>query len=166
MDGPKILLILGIVVQHCSTKTAAGLKERAGDPAGVVGGDEGDDVSDVFRLAGATERGVRDRVVFEVRARDSRRLNAFGDGQARVYGVDANLFGAEFLGKDAGDGVDCTLGPGVDGRIGGRQLADDRADVDNASAFGREEFYRCFGGEQKAGDVGGVDTVDLFFGDV
>ena len=53
-------------VKSCSTKTAASLEKRAGDPTGVVGGDEGDDVGDVIRLAGAAERRLRDEAGFKV----------------------------------------------------------------------------------------------------
>src|ERR1700761_1172926 len=114
---------------------AAGLKERAGDPACVVGGNEGDDVSDVVRPAGAAERGLCNGALLKIRARDARRFGSFGDGKAWVNRIDANLLGPEFLGEDTGDGVDRALGTGVDRRVRRREFTDDRTNVDNAPAF-------------------------------
>ena len=55
IDRPKFRWIK---MKSLSTKSAAGLEERAGDPAGVVRGDEGDDIADVVGLAGTTEWGL------------------------------------------------------------------------------------------------------------
>src|ERR1700734_3644067 len=105
-----------------STNAAASLEERTCNPASVVGGDEGDDVGDVIRLASAAERGVSHGVLLKISANDASRFRSFGDGKAGVYSVDTNLLWSEFLGKDTGDSVDCTLGTGVDRRVRRREL--------------------------------------------
>src|SRR5580698_11185639 len=124
-----------IKMKSLSTNAAASLEERTGDPASVVGGDEGDDISDVIRLAGAAKRGVSNGVLLKVRACDAGSVGSLCYGQAGIYSIDANFLWSKLLCQDSSDGVDRTLGSGIDRRVGRRQFADHRADVDDASAF-------------------------------
>ena len=119
--------------------SAAGEELLAGEPGGVVGGEEDSDVGNVLGLTDAAERRGGDsplgEVGFGVLAEDAFGVCAFGFYKAGVEGVDANFACAEFAGEDAGDGVDCALGCGVNGTVRRRDARYDRADVDNAGAF-------------------------------
>lgn len=80
------------VISPGSVDTAADAKLLAGDPARVVGGEEDRRLGNILRLAGAAERRPADGVLIDVRARDARALRAFGDGEARVDRIVADVF--------------------------------------------------------------------------
>jgi len=69
-----------------SAQAAAGRELFAGQPAGVVEGEEDRDVGDVVRLADAAERGVRDEALQEVRACEA--LGALGLDGAGIDRID------------------------------------------------------------------------------
>ena len=140
------------------------LDELAGDPAGVVGGEEDGGGGDVVGLAGAAERGFGDGILVEIGADEAGGVGAFGFDDAGVEGVDADALGAELEGEDAGDGVDRTLGGGVDRAGGRRDAADQRADVDDAAALA-EVLGRGLGDEQEAEDVDVELLVEVLGGD-
>lgn len=80
--------------------------------------------------------------------------------------VDTDLARAEFLGQDAGNSVDRSFGGGVDGGIRGSDGADAGTDVDDASAFGADEFDDFLGGQQQAQHVEIEMFVEVLFGDL
>src|ERR1700722_6665064 len=82
-------------------EAAAGAEQLAGDPFGVVGGEEGGDGSDVIDLADAAKRCLRDDTLLEVGAEEACSVYAFGLDHAGVDGVDADLFRAELFGENA-----------------------------------------------------------------
>ena len=151
-------------VEERLAEAAAGADQFAGDPLGVVGGEEGGDAGDVVHLADAAERGLRDGSLLEVGADEARGVYAFGLDHAGVDGVDADLLRAEFFREDAGDGVDRALGSGVDRAVRRRQAADDGADVDDACALA-EMLDRSLRGEQETEDVDVEDLVEVLFGE-
>ena len=66
-----------------------------------------------------TTEGSLDFALFlHVSADHANGVGTFGFGEAGVDGVNANLSRCEFLGQDAGNGVDCGLGGRVDGTAG------------------------------------------------
>src|SRR6266542_945316 len=92
---------------------AGGEELLAGQPAGVVRGEEHGDGGDVADLAAATERSLFDRLLFPFRADDPGTRRAFGLDHARVDRVDTDLPRPEFLGEHAGDSVHRGFGAGV-----------------------------------------------------
>src|SRR3954452_20808764 len=85
--------------EFCLAVAAAGEDGLAGEPAGVVGGEEYGDVGDVLGLAEAAEwrggHGPLLEVGCAVLAEDACGVGAFGFDHAGVQGVDANLLRAE-----------------------------------------------------------------------
>src|SRR5439155_7326226 len=104
----------------------------------------------VVGLTDAAERRLRFDPFTEVGFEVASGMNSFGFDHAGVERVYANLAGAEFLGKYAGDGVDGALGGGVHRRVGWRDGANAGADVDNAAAFWPDKFHGLLGDQQKA----------------
>src|SRR5271169_2255430 len=127
-------------------EAAAHANQLAGNPLGVVGGEEGSDAGDVVTLADTAERSLRDSPLLEVRTDETCRVRAFGLNHAGVDGVHADLPGAKFLGEDAGDGIDRALSPGIDRAAWRCQATDDRADIDDACALA-EVGNSCLRGE-------------------
>ena len=126
--------------------------------------EEGGDSGNVIDLTDAAERGLRDGGSLEGGADETRGVYALGFDHARVDGVDADLLRAKLLGEDAGDGIDCALGSGVDRGVGRRQAANGRADIDDAGAFA-EVLDGSLRGEQKTEDVDVEDLVVVLFGE-
>src|SRR5271165_656516 len=93
-------------------------------------------------------------------------MYAFSQDQAGVDGVHANLASTQFLGEDGGDGVNGGLGGGVHRSVRRQQGADARTDVDDAAAFGADEFHGFLGGEQQAEYVEIKMAVEEFLGDL
>ncbi len=69
-----------------------------GEPGRMRGRQKDRDRRDVFRLAEAAQRGLRDHPLFEVSANDPQRVNAFGFHPTGIDGVDANLPWPQFPG--------------------------------------------------------------------
>jgi hypothetical protein len=153
-----------IAVPHLDLEAAAGELELAGEPGGVVGGEEDRDGGDVAGLSEPAEGGLGDHGFFHVRAEEAGGLGAFGFDEAGVDGVDADFAGAEFLGQDGGDHVERAFGGRIDGGAGGLESDDGRADVDDAAALA-EVLDRGLGGEQKAEHVDVELAVKVFLGD-
>src|SRR5712671_3001062 len=116
-------------------QAAGGQELFAGEPGGVVGGQECGDGSDVFGLSGATQRRLADQFFLPVRTDEAGAHGAFGLDDAGVDGVHADLLWSEFAGENAGDSVDRAFGAGVHRAVRRRDAADAGADVDNAGAF-------------------------------
>src|SRR5258708_35769767 len=113
-----------------SAEPAARDQLFAGEPAGVVGSEENGDCCDVVRLAGAAQRGLSDKRLFEIGADDTCAARAFGLDYARVDRIDADFPRAEFLGEHAGDGVHGAFSARINGAVGGRETGDGGAYVD------------------------------------
>jgi len=133
-------------------EAAGGQELLAGEPVGIVGGQEGGDGGDVGGLAGSTQGGLLYEFLLEVGADEAGADSAFGFDDAGVDGVHADFLGSEFAGEDAGDGVNRPLGCSVDGAVGRREAGYAGADVDDACAF-TEMLDGCLGGEQETEDV-------------
>src|SRR2546428_14065563 len=85
----------------------------AGQPPRVRAGEEDRDGSDVSRLPGAAQRGLRGRVLLPVGADEAPGARALGVDHARVDGVDPDLLRPQLAGEDARNPVDGGLGAGV-----------------------------------------------------
>lgn len=101
------------------------LENAAGDANGFTG--------EIFRVRGSEINSGRRNVIGLADAGPGRlrldplakisfvetgRVNAFGLNHAGIDGVHANLAWAQFLGQDAGYGVDGCLGGAIDGSVG------------------------------------------------
>src|SRR2546422_10748695 len=85
----------------------------AGQPPRVRAGEEDRDGSDVSRLPGAAQRGLRGRVLLPVGADEAPGARALGVDHARVDGVEPDLLLPQLAGEDARNPVNRGLGPGV-----------------------------------------------------
>src|SRR6478735_1207242 len=104
---------------------AADAELFAGDPAGVIGGEEDRGLGNVLRLAGTAERRVLDGILFEFRTGDAGGVRALGDRQGGIERIDADFLRPEFLREHAGDGVDRALRAGVNGAVRRGDVGDD-----------------------------------------
>ena len=62
-------------------------------------------------------------------------MRAFGLDQARTHRVDADASRTQLARQHARDGIDRSLGAGVDGALGRQDACDVGADVDDAAAL-------------------------------
>ena len=95
MTGP-----LGMRRPECTElqpSAARGLDGLAGEPCGVIGGEERGHGGDVVRLADAAERRICGSFLLEVAAHDAGSMSAFRLNHSGVKGVDADLARAQFL---------------------------------------------------------------------
>src|SRR6266478_7773867 len=120
----------------------------AGQPPRVRTSEEDRDGSNVNRLPGAAQRGLRGRVLLPVGADEAPGARALGVDHARVDGVDPDLLRPQLAGEDARNPVDGGLGAGVHRAVRRRDAADRRADVDDAAAFAQVLRGRLRGEEQ------------------
>src|ERR1700722_4370240 len=84
-------------------------------------------------LPDAAKRSLRCGVLCEVAADETCSVRAFSFDQARIQGIDPDLFGAKLFGKRTSDCVDRSLGCAIP-RCVCKTRTDNRADIDNASA--------------------------------
>lgn len=119
-------------------QAATGDELLAGEPAGIIRGQEDGDGGDVARSANASERGLCDEGFLEVGADHAGVACAFGIDRARVERVDADLLRTEFAREHAGNGIERSLGADVEDTARRGDAADHRADVDDATAFPQE----------------------------
>jgi hypothetical protein len=89
------------------------------DPAGILGGEEDGDRTDVGGVTDAAQRRLRlDRFV-EVHANETGGVNAFGFDHARIQGVHADLAQSKLL-RERLDDIDGPLRGAVNGGAGRR----------------------------------------------
>ena len=78
-------------------EAAGGVEKFAGEPAGVLGGEEDGDGGDVAGLADASERSLGLAVLLPFTADEADGVRAFGLDQAGIDGVDADVGGPSSL---------------------------------------------------------------------
>src|SRR5271170_5940107 len=118
-------------------EAAGGEQPLAGEPGGIVRGQEDGYGSDVAGLADASERSLYDSALLKFRANEAGGVRAFGFDHSRVDAVDADLPGSEFAGEDAGDGVNRAFGGGVYRASGRSAVAREGADINIGSLASR-----------------------------
>jgi hypothetical protein len=141
---------------------AGGVDEGARDPAGLVGGEEGDDVGDVTGLADPVEG-----------RQLGHRLDGLGVveegaavvGDARRHAVDRDAARGEDPGQVEGELLDRALGHGVGQLVGDGGAGDARGDVHDAPAAGHLPD-RALHDEVRRLGVHGEVAVELLGGEV
>jgi hypothetical protein len=111
----------------------------AGDPARILGGEEGYRECYIFGLSGPAEWRTGDGLLFEITAHDARRMGAFRYDQSGIDGVDTDLARTEFLRERFRNGVNSALRRRIYGTRRRRQRAHNRTDVNDASTFLRKQ---------------------------
>src|SRR5438132_10829498 len=130
------------------------LDALAGQPAGLVRGEERHGARDVVRPAGAAERRACDHLLRGVaRGVQPDGFGALGEDVARIHRVDADVFRRELHREHTGHGVERALRRRVDDQRRRRLRARDRADVDDGPARRPEVLDRLLGREKRAEDV-------------
>ena len=92
-------------------------------------------------------------------------MSAFSFHSARRDRVDTDLARRQFGSQHTRDRVHRAFGRGIDHGVGNGGGADDRADVDHASAFRPEVFQRFLNRQDRTQDVGVELAVEFVFGD-
>ncbi|MDT5284516.1 MAG: hypothetical protein QOJ20_5711 [Mycobacterium sp.] len=104
-----------------ASDAAGGGDDLAGQKACVVGCQEDRDEGDIVRLAGATQRGLRNTGLFCLRAYESARPGAFRHEKAGADGVDADAARTKFLGIGLGQHFQRAFRRAVDPQIRRRE---------------------------------------------
>src|SRR5262249_51742626 len=135
-----------------------------GNPGRIVGGQEDGHPGDVGRRAEAAEWDGGDHLLALVAVEKFGRALRFGG--AGGDRVDPDLPRGQFERKTAGQVVDGGLRGRVEGRLRPRGRAHERAEVNDAAAFGPEVLERLLDGQDGPEDVDAVLPVELFLGDL
>src|SRR5581483_2581595 len=120
----------------------------AGDPVGLVRGEEDRDLADIVGLTDPPQRRLRSGLLLEIAADDAERRGARSIDHAGRDGVDADLARPELGCQCPGDRIERALGAGIDRQGRDRLGAGDRAHVDDAAAIAVEMRDRLAGREQ------------------
>src|SRR5439155_7483340 len=102
--------------------------------------------SDILGLSEASERGLRDHLLFKIASRKPQGMKPFGLNSPWIDRVDPDFSRAELLGQRLGYCIDGSFGPGVDCVVRRRHRARDRTDIDQVAALGSKmvhRFLRC-----------------------
>src|SRR5450756_2224108 len=97
-------------VWHNLVDSAAGSQHFTRQPSGIIRGEEYGDGRDVSGLPYTTKRRLGGQILFEIAADESGGVCAFGFYHAGVKRIDPDFLGSQLFGKNAADGVDCSLG--------------------------------------------------------
>jgi hypothetical protein len=134
------------------------------EPSGVIRGQKHRDRCNIADDAGAPERSLCDQLFLQVGADDASAVCAFGLNHTGIDCVDADLLWSQFPSQHSGDGIESSLGAGIDGGVGRCETADAGADVNDTAPFA-QVFGRCLGSENRAQNIDVEHLVEAVFGD-
>jgi hypothetical protein len=97
---------------------------------------------------------------------DALALCAFRLNQPRIDSINTDLPRPKLLGERKSNGIESSLGAGVNGRSRNTHGRVDGADVHDGSALCSDERYSLFDGKQKTEDVEVIVAMKVFGGDL